>query len=113
MGKRGNITGEVFDVEVVKQIEARQTFLGVNPKQDKHLVYQNNLTAFVRLASSVNAGTTTLPPKQTPTFTGITAPPPNLFSSAAINQEVYTEETTKPLKDRGLPLTLAGDNLAK
>lgn len=113
MGKRGNITGEVFDVEVTKQIEARQTFLGVNPKQDKHLVYQNNLTAFVRLASSINTGATTLPPKQTPTFTPLPTPPPNLFSSAAINQEVSTEENTKPLKDRGLPLTLSGDNLAK
>ena len=52
MGKTGNITGEVFSEAVIRQIEARQTFLGVNPKQDKHLIYQNNKTAFVRLASS-------------------------------------------------------------
>ena len=54
MGKTGNITGEVFSPEVIRQIEARQTFLGVNPKQDKHLIYQNNKTAFVRLASSID-----------------------------------------------------------
>jgi hypothetical protein len=53
MPKKGNITGEPFDKEVVDQIEARQVFLGTNPKQDKHLVYQNNKTAFLRLASSI------------------------------------------------------------
>ena len=54
MGKTGNITGEVFSEAVIRQIESRQTFLGVNPKQDKHLIYQNNKTAFVRLASSID-----------------------------------------------------------
>ena len=53
MTKKGNITGEPFDKEVVDQIEARQVFLGTSPKQDKHLVYQNNKTAFLRLASSI------------------------------------------------------------
>ena len=53
MPKKGNITGEPFDKEVVDQIEARQIFLGTNPKQDKHLIYQNNKTAFLRLASSI------------------------------------------------------------
>jgi hypothetical protein len=53
MPKKGNITGEPFDKEVVDQIEARQVFLGTNPKQDKHLIYQNNKTAFLRLASSI------------------------------------------------------------
>jgi len=53
MPKKGNITGEPFDKEVVEQIEARQAFLGINPKQDKHLIYQNNKTAFLRLASSI------------------------------------------------------------
>jgi hypothetical protein len=53
MPKKGNITGEPFDKEVVDQIEARQVFLGTSPKQDKHLVYQNNKTAFLRLASSI------------------------------------------------------------
>ena len=47
MPKKGNITGEPFDKEVVDQIEARQIFLGQNPKQDKHLIYQNNKTAFL------------------------------------------------------------------
>jgi len=53
MPKKGNITGEPFDKEVVEQIEARQIFLGANPKEDKHLIYQNNKTAFLRLASSI------------------------------------------------------------
>ena len=54
MPKNGNITGEPFAKEVVEQIEARQTFLGTNFKEDKHLIYQNNKTAFLRLASSVD-----------------------------------------------------------
>ena len=49
----GNITGNPFDPEVVDQINIRQKFLGANPKQDKHLIYQNNKTAFLRLASSI------------------------------------------------------------
>jgi hypothetical protein len=49
----GNITGNPFDPEVVDQINIRQKFLGANPKQDKHLIYQNNKTSFLRLASSI------------------------------------------------------------
>ena len=53
MGKKGNITGEVFDTEVIKQIEARQNFLGADFKQDKQLIYQNNKTAFVSRISEL------------------------------------------------------------
>jgi len=50
----GNITGNPFDEGVVAQIDARQTSLGLNPKPDSTLVYQNNKNAFLRLASSIN-----------------------------------------------------------
>jgi len=50
----GNLTGTPFLPAVTKQIEKRQEFLGVNPKQDKHIIWQNNKSAFLRLASSVN-----------------------------------------------------------
>ena len=49
----GNITGNPFDPGVIKQINTRQIFLGVDQKQDKHIIYQNNKTAFLRLASSI------------------------------------------------------------
>lgn len=49
----GNITGNPFDPGVIKQINTRQKFLGANPKEDKHIIYQNNKTAFLRLASSI------------------------------------------------------------
>ena len=54
MPKTGNITGQPFDPEVIDQINARQTFLGTQFKEDKHLIYQNNKTAFLRMASSIN-----------------------------------------------------------
>ena len=50
----GNITGNPFDEGVVAQIDARQISLGLNPKPDSTLVYQNNKNAFLRLASSIN-----------------------------------------------------------
>ena len=50
----GNITGTPFLPEVTDQITKRQEFLGENPKQDKHIIWQNNKSAFLRLASSVN-----------------------------------------------------------
>ena len=111
MGKTGNITGEVFSPEVIRQIEARQTFLGVNPKQDKHLIYQNNKTAFVRLASSINIGSTPTPVNNSP-FPAFSLPP-SPFQTSQQNQSVSTLESTKPLSNRNLPLTLSGDNLAK
>jgi len=50
----GNLTGNVFDDGVIDQIEARQTFLGARYKTDSNLIYGNNTTSFLRLASSVN-----------------------------------------------------------
>ena len=83
MPKNGNITGEPFDKEVVEQIEARQIFLGANPKQDKHLIYQNNKTAFLRLASSIKI---------------------NGYSGATAE---------KILEERGISKLYTGDKLAK
>jgi hypothetical protein len=61
----GNLTGNPFDPEVVDQIDARQTFLGINLKEDKHLIYQNNKTAFLRLASSIKIdGSETITPEK-------------------------------------------------
>ena len=50
----GNLTGNVFDDGVINQIQARQTFLGARYKTDSNLIYGNNTTSFLRLASSVN-----------------------------------------------------------
>ena len=111
MGKKGNITGEVFDTEVIKQIEARQNFLGADFKQDKQLIYQNNKTAFVRLASSINIGSTPNPINNTP-FPNL-FPTPSFFQTSTTNQTVSTQQETEPLLNRNLPVTLSGDNLAK
>ena len=54
MPRNGNITGQVFDDEVINQIETRQKVLGKRYKDDKTLIYTNNQTAFLRLASSIN-----------------------------------------------------------
>ena len=56
MPRKGNIIGQVFDEEIIKQIEIREEFLGQRTKTDANLIYQNNQTAFLRLASSVNVG---------------------------------------------------------
>ena len=56
---KGNITGEVFDDGVIDQIETRQRILGQRYKDDKTLIFSNNQTAFLRLASSINVGDTT------------------------------------------------------
>jgi hypothetical protein len=56
MPKSGNLTGEVFDEGVINQIDTRQEFLGARHKTDKHLIFQNNQSSFLRLASSVNVG---------------------------------------------------------
>lgn len=49
----GNITGEPFDSEVIKQINARQSFLGARNRTDSQIIYANNKTSFLRLASSI------------------------------------------------------------
>ena len=56
---KGNITGEVFDDGVIDQIDTRQRILGQRYKDDKTLIFSNNQTAFLRLASSINIGDTT------------------------------------------------------
>jgi len=61
MPKNGNITGQVFDEDVIKQIEARQNFLGARYRTDANLIYSNNNSAFLRLASSINVGTSASP----------------------------------------------------
>jgi hypothetical protein len=61
MPKNGNITGQVFDQEVTNQIKFRQNFLGARAKNDSHIVYGNNVNAFLRLASSVDVGTSSSP----------------------------------------------------
>jgi hypothetical protein len=92
----GNITGNPFDPGVIKQINTRQIFLGIDQKQDKHIIYQNNKTAFLRLASSIridgyNDGEVgTIDPIK-----------PNFISPAKI------------LEQRGLPASYVGSNLAK
>ena len=92
----GNLTGNPFDPGVIKQINARQTFLGVDQKQDTHIIYQNNKTAFLRLASSIridgynNEQVGLLDPQN-----------PNFVSPATI------------LEQRGLPASYAGNSLAK
>jgi hypothetical protein len=66
MPKNGNITGQVFDEDVIKQIEARQNFLGARYRTDANLIYSNNSNAFLRLASSINVGTSASPIEFTP-----------------------------------------------
>jgi len=109
MGKNGNITGEVFDEGVIQQIEVRQNFLGARYKSDANLVYTNNNNAFLRLASSVNVGTTPVPLEIQ-------------VSGSTINDTAAQEKATSDLLSEGVnKLTerniqnkdLVGANLAK
>lgn len=88
MPKTGNITGEPFDIEVIKQINARQTFLGTRNRTDSQILYANNKTAFLRLASSIRIED------------NLTNP----------NDPIYAVNI---LKQRGISSTLTGDELAK
>jgi hypothetical protein len=88
MPKTGNITGESFDIEVTKQINARQTFLGARNRTDSQILYANNKTAFLRLASSIRIED------------NLTNP----------NDPIYAVDI---LKQRGISSTLTGDELAK
>ena len=89
----GNITGTPFLPEVTDQINKRQEFLGENPKQDKHIIWQNNKSAFLRLAYDNalkevnNTGSVSITYLETP--------------------------ATQILEDRSLPKSLTGDLLAK
>jgi hypothetical protein len=88
MPKTGNITGEPFDIEVIKQINARQTFLGARNRTDSQILYANNKTAFLRLASSIRIED------------NLTNP----------NDPIYAVDI---LKQRDISSTLTGDELAK
>jgi hypothetical protein len=88
MPKTGNITGESFDIEVTKQINARQTFLGARNRTDSQILYANNKTAFLRLASSIRIED------------NLTNP----------NDPIYAVNI---LKQREISSTLTGDELAK
>lgn len=121
MARNGNITGQVFDDGVIKQIETRQKFLGARYSTDKHLIYQNNQNAFLRLASSVNVGISSPPsPLSNP------LPPEEFAALNKIQQEAYingvkskTQEIqtfvggVNQLKDRGINANLTGMELAK
>ena len=115
MPKTGNITGQPFDSGVVDQINARQTVLGLNPKPDSALIYQNNKSAFLRLASSVNlepalTATQILRERGLPTyltgdelakqcvlFGGVTAITTTTPIDAAPGTVFQTESFTKPV----------------
>jgi len=108
MPKNGNITGEVFDEQVTKQIEYRQNFIGARYKTDANIVYGNNVNAFLRLASSVNVGTSS-------------SPIDVLVSGSSVNdvaaqrkaQTNLLEEGRKQLINRGIDQNLTGMELAK
>ena len=88
MPKTGNITGESFDIEVTKQINARQTFLGARNRTDSQILYANNKTAFLRLASSIRIEDNSTNP----------------------NDPISAVDI---LKQRDISSTLTGDELAK
>lgn len=97
MPKNGNITGQPFDPEVVDQINARQAFLGIQHKEDKHIIYQNNKTAFLRLASSINIGDNLNQVRE----------------GELLNEQVQFQSAKEILGLRGLPESLQGSELAK
>ena len=112
MPKNGNITGEVFDDGVIKQIDKRQEFLGARYKTDEHLIFQNNQNSFLRLASSINIGysentlseaTKALLNSKENEGKSETEEKIDVIKSAGVNQ----------LKSRGLNENLTGMELAK
>jgi len=117
MPKNGNITGQVFDENVIKQIEARQNFLGARYRTDANIVYSNNQTAFLRLASSINVGTSTSPIEVTQT----TKTEDGKTVTATINDTAAQEKATSDLLsqgrnqlgERGINQNLTGMELAK
>lgn len=93
----GNITGQVFDKNVIKQIKTRQSFLGARNKTDAHLIYGNNNNSFLRLASSVNVGTSSAPidlTQTTKTADGKTV-------TNTVNDTVAQEKATGDLLSEG------------
>ena len=108
MPKNGNITGEVFDKGVTDQIIYRQNYLGARYKNDSHIVYGNNVNAFLRLASSINVGTSS-------------SPIDVQVSGSTVNDTTAQEKATSDLlsqgknqlKERGINENLTGMELAK
>ena len=114
MPRNGNITGQVFDDKVIEQIENREKVLGQRTRNDKTLLYSNNQTAFLRLASSVNVGSIA----SSSTF----LTPEELAAKNVLEQEAYLKALQSSdnytsgqdqLKVRGINETLTGDSLAK
>jgi hypothetical protein len=105
---KGNITGTPFLPEVTKQINKRQEFLGENPKQDKHIIWQNNKTAFLRLASSVNIENEYSVNGNK--FTSLNEARQYALQNPGNIDTLYAEDI---LKERDLPQSLTGDKLAK
>ena len=117
MPKNGNITGQVFDENVIKQIEARQNFLGARYRTDANLVYSNNQNAFLRLASSINVGTSTSPievTQTTKTDDGKTVT--NTINDTAAQEKATSDllsQGRNQLGERGINQNLTGMELAK
>lgn len=117
MPKNGNITGQVFDQEVTNQIKYRQNFLGARNKNDSHIIYGNNVNAFLRLASSVDVGTTASPiqvTKQTETADGKKVT--NVINDASAQQKATSDllsQGKNQLSVRNIDQNLTGNKLAK
>jgi hypothetical protein len=108
MPKNGNITGQVFDEDVIKQIEARQNFLGARYRTDANLVYSNNNSAFLRLASSINVGTSSSPVEVTGDV--------NAVAQTALQEKATSDllsQGKNQLGERGINQNLTGMKLAK
>jgi hypothetical protein len=108
MPKNGNITGQVFDEDVIKQIEARQNFLGARYRTDANLVYSNNNNAFLRLASSINVGTSTFTEVD---GAGIVAEVQTFLQEKATSD--LLSQGRNQLGERGINQNLTGMELAK
>ena len=110
MPKNGNITGQVFDKDVIDQIETRQSFLGERNRTDKHILYANNNSAFLRLASSVNVGYKSKDFEKELIQNSLEG---NLSIEENINLQSQLDAGSNQLKARGINENLTGMNLAK
>lgn len=108
---KGNITGTPFLPQVTDQINKRQQFLGENPKQDKHIIWQNNKTAFLRLASSVNIEDEYSVDGNK--FSNEEEAKEYILNSKESSGTIIKAYAEDILKERGLPQSLKGDLLAK
>ncbi len=111
----GNITGTPFLPGVTDQINERQKFLGENPKQDKHIIWQNNKSAFLRLASSVNIEDEFSVNGRK--FSNINDAYKNaqkeVNNTGSVSITYLETSAAQILTDRSLPKSLTGDLLAK